>query len=117
MPPKGKKGKEKGKGDKASNPVLNESPELNDEALREKLSFVSAELDHEREERNYFQLERDKVNTFWEITKKVSCFALATLGFSCGESTSPHNLPFPAIIGAGGPEGRTPEQGQRDGRA
>ena len=28
------------------------------------------ELDREREERNYFQLERDKVNTFWEITKK-----------------------------------------------
>jgi len=27
------------------------------------------ELDREREERNYFQLERDKVNTFWEITK------------------------------------------------
>jgi hypothetical protein len=29
-----------------------------------------AELDHERVERNYFQLERDKINTFWEITKK-----------------------------------------------
>ena len=28
------------------------------------------ELDREREERNYFQLERDKINTFWEITKK-----------------------------------------------
>lgn len=27
------------------------------------------ELDREREERNYFQLERDKVNTFWEIEK------------------------------------------------
>merc|ERR1739838_608948 len=27
-------------------------------------------LDREREERNYFQLERDKVNTFWEITKR-----------------------------------------------
>merc|ERR1719310_1870464 len=24
----------------------------------------------EQEERNYFQLERDKINTFWEITKK-----------------------------------------------
>ena len=22
------------------------------------------------QERNYFQLERDKINTFWEITKK-----------------------------------------------
>lgn len=28
------------------------------------------ELDREREERNYFQLERDKVTTFWEITKR-----------------------------------------------
>lgn len=27
-------------------------------------------LDREREERNYFQLERDKVATFWEITKR-----------------------------------------------
>lgn len=26
------------------------------------------ELDREREERNYFQLERDKIHTFWEIT-------------------------------------------------
>merc|ERR1712054_255214 len=43
---------------------------MNEEALREKVVFISAELDHEREERNYFQLERDKVNTFWEITKK-----------------------------------------------
>ena len=31
---------------------------------------IREELDREREERNYFQLERDKVNTFWEITKK-----------------------------------------------
>jgi hypothetical protein len=28
------------------------------------------ELDKEREERNYFQLERDKINSFWEITKR-----------------------------------------------
>lgn len=26
------------------------------------------QLDREREERNYFQLERDKIHTFWEIT-------------------------------------------------
>ena len=74
MAPKGKKGKadKKGKaesGDKGQ--ALGEGGEMNEEALREKLAFVSAELDHEREERNYFQLERDKVNTFWEITKKV----------------------------------------------
>ena len=28
------------------------------------------EVDREREERNFFQLERDKVNTFWDITKR-----------------------------------------------
>lgn len=28
------------------------------------------ELDREREERNYFQLERDKIHTFWEITDR-----------------------------------------------
>merc|ERR1711936_354954 len=28
------------------------------------------ELDREREERNYFQLERDKISTFWEITRR-----------------------------------------------
>ena len=27
-------------------------------------------MDREREERNFFQLERDKVNTFWEISKR-----------------------------------------------
>ncbi|KNC47708.1 growth-arrest-specific protein 8 [Thecamonas trahens ATCC 50062] len=27
-------------------------------------------LKAEREERNYYQLERDKINTFWEVTKK-----------------------------------------------
>ena len=27
-------------------------------------------MDREREERNFFQLERDKVNTFWDITKR-----------------------------------------------
>ena len=27
-------------------------------------------LEHEKNERNYFQLERDKINTFWEISKK-----------------------------------------------
>lgn len=28
------------------------------------------ELDREREERNYFQLERDKIHSFWEITAR-----------------------------------------------
>jgi len=28
------------------------------------------EIDREREERNFFQLERDKVASFWDITKQ-----------------------------------------------
>ena len=40
--------------------------------MEEKIKRQQADLDREREERNYFQLERDKINTFWEITKKVS---------------------------------------------
>lgn len=28
------------------------------------------ELDREREERNYFQLERDKIHTFWDVTNR-----------------------------------------------
>ena len=38
--------------------------------LEEHIVRLREELDREREERNYFQLERDKVNTFWEITKR-----------------------------------------------
>lgn len=43
------------------------------EMTREKLEQftwrVKEELDKEREERNYFQLERDKIRIFWEITR------------------------------------------------
>ena len=28
-------------------------------------------MDREREERNYFQLERDKVSAFWDISKQL----------------------------------------------
>mmetsp|Transcript_20706 Transcript_20706/g.61137 ORF Transcript_20706/g.61137 Transcript_20706/m.61137 type:complete len:510 (-) Transcript_20706:112-1641(-) len=38
--------------------------------LQETIRQLQTELEHEREERNYFQLERDKVATFWEICKK-----------------------------------------------
>lgn len=30
---------------------------------------LKAEMEREREERNFFQLERDKLRTFWEITR------------------------------------------------
>lgn len=41
---------------------------------------LKAEMDREREERNYFQLERDKIRTFWEITRQQ-------LGESASQST------------------------------
>ena len=46
------------------------SAQMSEEQLKENIAHLRSELDHEREERNYFQLERDKINTFWEITKK-----------------------------------------------
>merc|ERR1719370_500221 len=38
--------------------------------LEEHIGRLREEMEREREERNYFQLERDKINTFWEITKR-----------------------------------------------
>lgn len=38
--------------------------------LEEHCARLKEEVDREREERNFFQLERDKVNTFWDITKR-----------------------------------------------
>ena len=47
--------------------------------LQEHNDRIREELDREREERNFFQLERDKVNTFWEISKKQLDEAKATI--------------------------------------
>lgn len=75
MPPKkkkgsGKKGKKSAKG-KAPTVIDGISTEeMSKEQLEEHIVRLREELDREREERNYFQLERDKVNTFWEITKR-----------------------------------------------
>ncbi|XP_012578295.1 PREDICTED: growth arrest-specific protein 8 [Condylura cristata] len=40
------------------------------EQVEEHVGRIREELDREREERNYFQLERDKIHTFWEITRR-----------------------------------------------
>lgn len=73
MPPK-KKGKKKGKKSaKAKTPTVIDgisTEEMSKEQLEEHITRLREELEREREERNYFQLERDKVNTFWEITKR-----------------------------------------------
>lgn len=71
MPPK--KGKGKRKSAKAKTPTVIDgisTEEMSKEQLEEHIVRLREELDREREERNYFQLERDKVNTFWEITKR-----------------------------------------------
>lgn len=40
------------------------------EELNQKLGTLEKEKNKEEEYRNYMQLERDKINAFWEITKK-----------------------------------------------
>nr|XP_054771953.1 dynein regulatory complex subunit 4-like [Lytechinus pictus] len=73
MPPKKGKKKGKKKSAKAKTPTVIDgisTEEMSKEQLEEHITRLREELDREREERNYFQLERDKVNTFWEITKR-----------------------------------------------
>ncbi|XP_069757328.1 dynein regulatory complex subunit 4 [Narcine bancroftii] len=70
MAPKKKKGKA---GKKAKAPTVIDGISTEDmpkEQLEEHIVRLREELDREREERNYFQLERDKIHTFWEITKR-----------------------------------------------
>lgn len=43
--------------------------EMSKEELEVHIMRLREELEREREERNFFQLERDKVNTFLELTK------------------------------------------------
>ncbi|XP_004842656.2 growth arrest-specific protein 8 isoform X1 [Heterocephalus glaber] len=63
---KGKKGKPKG-----TAVVDGLDPEdMNKGQVEEHIRRIREELDREREERNYFQLERDKIHTFWEITRR-----------------------------------------------
>lgn len=72
MPPKAKKGGKKKSAKPKSATIIDgiSTEEMTKEQLEEHIGRLREELDREREERNYFQLERDKVNTFWEITKK-----------------------------------------------
>ncbi|PAA78994.1 hypothetical protein BOX15_Mlig031513g3, partial [Macrostomum lignano] len=77
MGKKGKKGKKSGKKGKKSGksktPTVIDgisTAEMTKEDLEEHVNRIRDELQREREERNYFQLERDKINTFWEITKR-----------------------------------------------
>lgn len=40
------------------------------EQLEKFAQSLTSEMEREREERNFFQLERDKLRTFWEIARK-----------------------------------------------
>ncbi|XP_078022657.1 dynein regulatory complex subunit 4-like isoform X3 [Epinephelus lanceolatus] len=44
--------------------------EMSKDQLEEHIVRLREELDREREERSYFQLERDKIQAFWEISKR-----------------------------------------------
>lgn len=76
MPPKGKKKggkKKKGSAKAKKTPTVVDgisTEEMSKEQLEEHIVRLREELDREREERNYFQLERDKIHTFWEITRR-----------------------------------------------
>ncbi|TRZ00359.1 hypothetical protein DNTS_030400 [Danionella cerebrum] len=67
MPPK-RKSSPKGKAPTVVDGLSTE--EMSKEQLEEHIVRLREELDREREERNYFQLERDKIHTFWEITRR-----------------------------------------------
>lgn len=71
---KKKSGKKKGSGKKKKGAKEDAEPDpfagLTLEEALEKIRDFKKELDAEREERNYFQLERDKINAFWEISKR-----------------------------------------------
>ncbi|KAG7275198.1 hypothetical protein CRUP_023786 [Coryphaenoides rupestris] len=70
MPPKKQASK---KAAKAKAPTVIDglsTEEMTKEQLEEHIVRLREELDREREERNYFQLEKDKVHSFWEISKR-----------------------------------------------
>ncbi|XP_022056509.1 dynein regulatory complex subunit 4-like [Acanthochromis polyacanthus] len=71
MPPKKKSTSKKPA--KARTPTLIDGltkEEMSKEQLEEHIVHLREELDREREERNYFQLERDHIHSFWEITER-----------------------------------------------
>ncbi|XP_033340814.1 growth arrest specific protein 8 [Megalopta genalis] len=56
-----------------------DTTKMNREQLEVYAHKILEELEREREERNYFQLERDKLRTFWEITRHQLEEAQATI--------------------------------------
>ncbi|XP_068607547.1 dynein regulatory complex subunit 4-like [Brachionichthys hirsutus] len=77
-PPKTKRGKT---GKTKSSPAVDalSVEEMSKDQLEEHIVRLRDELDREQEERIYFQLERDKVRSFWEITRRKQEEAQAQL--------------------------------------
>lgn len=63
------KGPKKAKGKAADNVDGVDTTKMNREQLEIYVHKILEEMEREREERNFFQLERDKLRTFWEITR------------------------------------------------
>ncbi|XP_071448837.1 dynein regulatory complex subunit 4 isoform X2 [Hetaerina americana] len=75
MPPKKAKGAGGGKkkaGGGGTGGVVDgvDTSEMNREQLEAHCHRLREELEREREERNFFQIERDKLKSFWDITRK-----------------------------------------------
>ena len=79
MPPKkgAKGGGKKGKGGKKSGSskgptIIDGVPasEMSRDQLEGHVRRLQEELQRERDERNFYQLERDRIDTFWEVTRK-----------------------------------------------
>ncbi|XP_012534025.1 dynein regulatory complex subunit 4 [Monomorium pharaonis] len=62
-------GPKKAKGNVTDNVDGVDTTKMNREQLEIYAHKILEEMEREREERNFFQLERDKLRTFWEITR------------------------------------------------
>ncbi|XP_068178039.1 dynein regulatory complex subunit 4-like isoform X1 [Antennarius striatus] len=69
MPPRTKMKKSGGGKPSAAVDTLS-TDEMSKEQLEEHIVRLREELDRTREEKRYFQLERDKVHSFWEVSKR-----------------------------------------------
>jgi len=63
-------GKKKKGADKPDSAAAGDVEAASTEELNSKITTLEKEKNKEEEYRNYMQLERDKINAFWEITKK-----------------------------------------------
>mmetsp|Transcript_4352 Transcript_4352/g.15055 ORF Transcript_4352/g.15055 Transcript_4352/m.15055 type:complete len:470 (+) Transcript_4352:14-1423(+) len=66
----GKKGGKKGAKSPPDSAAAGDVEAASTEELNSKIGTLEKEKNKEEEYRNYMQLERDKINAFWEITKK-----------------------------------------------